>query len=86
MNRYRVEWLGRVPSGLTHNEVYATVNSMIRDYAHVESVTKRRLAGNMVSIIAVFEATSATSAASQAVYCGNAVTGWSFDTMVRKCV
>jgi hypothetical protein len=86
MNRYRVELLGKVPYGLTHNEVFATVNSVLRDYAPVESVTKRRLAGNMVSIIAVFEATSTTSATSMAVYSGNAVTNWSFDTMVRKCV
>lgn len=88
MNRYRVEILGQVPNGLTHNDVFATVNSMLRDdyTERVESVTKRRLSGGFVSIVAVFEAADSTRAGVAARYAGQSVTGFSFDTMVRKCV
>ena len=83
MDKYRVEILGKVPHGLTHNDVFATVNSVLRERVQVESVTKRRLAGNMVSVIAVFESESMTQAAQQARYAGHAVSGFSFDTIMR---
>lgn len=82
--RFRVEFLGRVPNGLTHNDVFATINSMLRDSVQVESVSKRRLAGNMVSIVAVFEAPSATSAVAQANYVARSVTNFSYDLIWRK--
>ena len=84
--RFRAEILGRVPNGLTHNDVFATVNSVIREYHSTESVSKRRLSGNMVSIIAVFEAMGSAEAKQAAVYAGNSVTNFSFDVMVRECV
>lgn len=89
MNRYRVELLGAVPNGTSHNEVFATVNSLLREHVGVESVTKRRLAGGtsgMVSIIAVFESDNSKTAEAEAVYAGRAVPNFSFDVMVRKCV
>ena len=86
MKTYRVEILGRVPNGLSHNEVYATVNSLLRERVGVESVTKRRLSGGMVSIVAKIEADNATEAYRHGEYVGRAVTGFSFDTMVRKCI
>lgn len=84
MDLYRVEILGKVPNGLTHNEVFATVNSLVRLKAFTQSVNKRRLAGNMVSIIAVFAADSSAEAGQIARYAGTSVTGFSFDTIVRK--
>jgi hypothetical protein len=90
VNRYRVEILGAVPSGTSHNEVHATVNSLLRERMKVQSVTKRRLAGGthkgsgMVSIIAVFEAEDAKTAETEAVYAGRAVPNFSFDIMVRE--
>lgn len=86
MNRYRVEYLGAVPNGLTHNEVFATIKSLLGERVKVQSVTKRRLAGNMVSVIAVFEARDSMQAQTEAVYAGRAVPNFSFDTMVKECV
>ena len=76
--------MGRIPYGLTYNEVFATIDSILRDRVPVESVTKRKLSGNMVSIIAVYEAPSATSAVSEANYAAHAVTNFSYDLVWRE--
>lgn len=57
------EILGRVPNGLTHNDVFATVKSMVEEYSGgIESISKRRLAGNMVSITVRFAAVNENQA------------------------
>lgn len=81
MKTYRAEILGQVPNGLTHNDVFATVNSMLRDRVPVQSITKRRLAGNMVSVVVVIQAPSATSAVSEIVYAANSVFNFSYDVI-----
>lgn len=88
MKTYRAEILGRVPNGLTHNDVFATVNSVLRERVQVESVTKRRLAGGMVSIIAKFsgEFSTAASASAEVMYAATSVSGFAADVMVRECV
>lgn len=80
MSQYRVEILGAVPNGLTHNEVFATINSVIReDGRKVQSVTKRRLAGNHVSVQAIFEAESLDAATQVARYAQTSVFNFSAD-------
>lgn len=81
MTTYRVEVLGKVPYGLTHNDVFASFNSLMRDYANVKTLTKRRLKGDHVSLVVVFDAPSKTSAVSQVVYCANGVTNFSYDVI-----
>lgn len=81
---YRAEVLGHVPNGLTHNEVFASINSLLRDRVKVESVTKRRLAGGMVSVIAKFEAKDSTTASAEVMYAARSLPGFSFDVMVRE--
>lgn len=85
MNRYRAEILGRVPNGLTHNDVFATVNMMLRGMGSpVHSVTKRRLAGNMISIVCVYDADTERNAAAKIMYAQFAVTNFSADIIGPK--
>jgi len=79
--RYRAEILGKVPYGLTHNDVFASINSMMRERPGTESVTKRRLAGNMVSIIVVFEDKDIHSAKRIMQYVSTSVNGFSADVI-----
>lgn len=84
MKRYRVEILGSVPNGLTHNDVFATFNSLMLDADAEALVTKRRLAGNIISLIVTFTAPSATSAVAQANYAARGVTNFSYDMLWRE--
>lgn len=80
MNLYRAEIIGRVPYGLTHNEVFATINSVVReDERVVKSVTKHRLAGDHVSVQVIFEAEDLADAARVARYAQSSVFNFSAD-------
>lgn len=79
---YRAEILGRVPMGLTWNEVHATILQVLTDESpRVESVTKRRLAKGHVSVIAVFEASSYPDALRMLNNAGRSVNSFSFDVI-----
>lgn len=84
MNRYRAEVLGSVPRGLTHNEVFASFLSMMREVDSQALVTKRRLSGNMISLIVSFESEAANKASAQVAYAAHGVTGFAFDIMIRE--
>lgn len=62
MSTYRAEILGVVPNGLSHNDVFASVLSMMREHDSRSTVTKRRLAGNMISLIVRYRAVDHDSA------------------------
>lgn len=79
MTTYRVEVLGRVPYGLTHNDVHASFLSMLQEHDTTATVVKRRLAGDMVSLIARFKSEDAFTAAKAARYAASGITGFSFD-------
>lgn len=80
MNRYRVEIMGRVPNGLTHNDVHASVQSIMAESATVESVVKRRLAGNMISLIVTFQAEGVVKARTVVNRGMTGVSGFSADS------
>lgn len=80
--RYRAEVLGKVPYGLTHNDVFASFDSVLRDRVQVQSVTKRRLAGGTISLIAVFE--TETNGSAEVMYAASSVYNFSFDVIVRE--
>lgn len=84
---YRVEILGKVPAGLTWNEVHATILQVLDEYSpRVQSVTKRRLTGNHVSVIAVYEAGSYSDALTMMRIAGRSVYNFSFDVIGPKSV
>lgn len=83
MNRYRVEVLGRVPYGLTHNDVFASFNSLMRERNKVQSCSGRSRK-DMVSLIVTFESEDKNSARFAAQYAASGVTGFSFDIVVRE--
>jgi len=76
---FRAEILGTVPNGLTENDVFAIVGSAMRESHKVQSVTKRRLSGGMVSIVVVFEAYDSVLAGASLQYARNSVGGFSAD-------
>lgn len=82
MKRYRAEVLGKIPYGLSHNDVFASFNMMIRERVRVQSVTKRRLAGNMISLIVAFETDEDASA--EIAYAASSVLGFSYDAMIKE--
>jgi len=84
MSRYRAEVLGRVPYGLTHNDVYASFLSMMREHDSEAVVTKRRLAGNTISLIVAFKSEDTESSSRAVNYAATGVTGFSFDLMIRE--
>lgn len=81
MNKYRAEVLGRVPHGLTHNDVFASFQSMMRETDSKALVTKRRLAGNMVSLIVTFDSKDIVSARVALHKAKMGITGFSADTI-----
>lgn len=81
MKRYRAEVLGAVPNGLTHNDVFASFMSMVKEYDSEARVTKRRLAGNMISLIVTFEADSEAEARAIVYYAKTGVLNFSADTV-----
>lgn len=56
MKTYRAEILGRIPNGLTANDVYASVWQIVSESTTVESSSKRSLSGNHVSVIVTYQA------------------------------
>jgi len=82
---YRAEILGRVPKGLTHNDVYASILSMLNeDPMSVQSTSKRRLAGNMISVICVIDAADFGSARRIITGAASGVSNFSFDVIGPK--
>lgn len=79
MNRYRVEILGQVPNGLTQNDVYASVRSLIGECADIESGSQRRLPGGMVSVVVTFKTYSLHHAIQVSRRARTGVTGFSAD-------
>lgn len=79
MSTHRLEVLGRVPNGLTHNDVFASFLSLMKEADSEAVVTKRRLSGNIISLIVTFEAPSATSAVAQVNYAAHGITNFSYD-------
>lgn len=80
MNRYRAEILGTVPNGLTHNDVYASALSLLNEEATNVLVTKRRLSGNMISLIVTLDSDNVITARktlSKVIY---GISGFSADT------
>lgn len=84
MNTYRAEVLGRVPHGLTHNDVYASFLSMVREADSEAVVSKRRLAGDMVSLIVSFKAEGVIEARKTLHSATTGVTGFSADTVAFR--
>lgn len=84
MNRYRVEIMGHVPNGMTHNDIHASVLSLISETATVESIIKRRLAGGMVSLIVTFQAESVVKARTVVNRAMTGVLGFSADSFGFK--
>ena len=85
MTMYRAEILGKVPYGLTHNDVYATILQMVNEGAdNVHSVVKRRLAGGLVSVVTVFESANSATATTVIRSAGTAVYQFSFDILGPK--
>jgi hypothetical protein len=79
---FKAEILGKVPNGLTHNDVHATILSVVNDESpRVQTVNKRRLSGNMVSVVCVFEAENMTEAMRIMRYAASSVTGFSADVV-----
>lgn len=77
---FKIEILGKVPNGLTHNDVHATILSVMNEKSsRVQTVNKRRLAGDMVSVVCVFEAENMTDAVGIGRYAMTSVTGFSAD-------
>jgi hypothetical protein len=81
MNRYRAEILGRVPNGLTANDVYASAISLISEVTILESSSKRRLAGDMVSIVVTFYGLNVIEARKTLNKVGTGILGFSCDTV-----
>lgn len=76
--------LGKVPAGLTHNDVLATFGSVLADRVEVESVTKRRLKGGMISLVARFEDDNTFKAEADVRYAATSVYNFSFDLIGLK--
>lgn len=81
---YRAEILGKVPYGLTWNDVYASVISMVGEKTILESSSKRRLAGGMVSVIVTYNALNETEAKATVAYAARGVTNFSADIIGPK--
>lgn len=81
MNVYRAEVLGRVPHGLTHNDVFASFQSLMQESDAKAVVTKRRLAGNFVSLIVTFDSKDIVSARVSLHKAKMGILGFSADTI-----
>ena len=76
---FRAEILGQTPNGLTENDVFAAINSAMRQSHGVQSCSKRRLSGGMVSVVVVFQAYDMMLAKASLNYARNSVPGFSAD-------
>lgn len=81
---FKAEIIGKVPYGLTHNDVHATILSVANERVRPQSVVKRRLAGNHVSVIVAFESESRETARKEARYMASSVLGFSADVIIRE--
>lgn len=86
MDTYRTEILGEVPYGLTHNEVFASFLSMMREHDSETMVTKRRLAGNRISLIVRFQSDDDFTATDAVWYAARGIPGFSFDVLPLRIV
>lgn len=80
MRHFRAEVLGSVPNGLTHNDVFSSFVSLLGERVEIEAATKRRLAGNMVSIIVTFKSEDLIKARTALSKAKTGITGFSADT------
>lgn len=83
---YRAEILGKVPAGLTWNDVYATILQVLTDETKVIGISKCRVPKGQVSVIATIEATDSAAALRMFREAGRSVYNFSFDVIGPKSV
>ena len=84
MSHFRAEVLGRVPNGLTHNDVFASFDSMMKEVDSQALTTKRRLSGNMISLIVSFESKDVNTASVAVIDSARGISGFAFDVIIRE--
>lgn len=73
---FRAEIVGEQPRGLTRNDVYASVISMIAERTILEKSTHWKLLGGKMAVKVRFHAESLTEAKAILTYAAGGVTGF----------